>query len=53
MRRFALLVSVVTFTLLGLMALRPTGSALAQQATPAARLGAPDPSECTAFSSSS
>src|SRR5687767_6181610 len=47
MRRFALLVSVITFTLLGLMALSPTGSTLAQEATPAARLGAPDPSECT------
>jgi len=47
MRWFGLLVSVVTVMLLGLMALSPTGSALAQEATPAARLGAPDPSECT------
>jgi hypothetical protein len=47
MRRFALIVSVVIVTLLGPLALSQTGIALAQEATPAARLGAPDPSECT------
>lgn len=47
MRRFGLLLSVVTVILLGPMALSLTGIALAQEATPAARLGAPDPSECT------
>ena len=47
MRRFGLLLSVVSVMLLGPMAPILTGSVLAQEATPAASLGAPDPSECT------
>ena len=47
MRRFGLLVSLVAIVLLGLITPGLTASARAQDATPAAGMGVPDPSECT------
>ena len=47
MDRFRLLVSATVVLLLRVTVLSPVAVVGAQEATPAARLGAPDPSECT------
>ena len=47
MHRFGLLVSVMVVLLLRVPVLSPVAVVGAQEASPAARLGAPDPSECT------
>jgi hypothetical protein len=47
MHRFTLIVLVMLVTLLGVTVLSPVAVVDAQEASPAARSGAPDPAECT------